>query len=435
MLEALHTNAPLLVNAVIVVLSALACFLWVLRRQDMMFAWVGFSGVLWILYNLQFMLAGNGLLHMLGLAALYLQPIAMIGFVASDCDPATRQRLLRLATLTFVGTGILHAILEALGVMPAVLMAMFIAVAGSFVIVVRHYKPTKAKSLDLAILAAAGVSLAGASHDALDQADLWPGFGLPALPMAGLAAVTILTFVLGQRVLQALSVEENVNVMLEDRMRAANASLMASEAARRALEVSGAIAKERDRLMREIHDGIGSSLISAIAASENQGRTSDPEGVLKRALTDLRIAVDSLEPVQGDVATLLASLRYRVEPDFKKAGIAFDWQVDLVPELNWLDPANALQILRIFQEAFGNIAAHSGATKIVVRCHPMTKDGRTGIVIVVKDNGRGFVVTGGPHGHGLRNMRRRAETIGADFDMVSEPGKGTTVSVWLPDER
>lgn len=435
MLEALHTNAPLLINAVLVVLSALSCFLWVLRRQDMMFAWVGISGVLWILYNVQFMAAESWLLHMFGLAALYLQPVAMIGFAASDCDPALRRRLLRVATLTFIGTGILHASLEAREVMPALLMAMFIGVAVSFAVVVRRCKQTKAKALDLAILAAAGVGLAGATHDALDQAELWPGFGLPALPVAGLIAVTILTFVLGQRILQALSVEENVNVMLENRMRAANASLMASEAARRALEVSGAISKERDRLMREIHDGIGSSLISAIAASERQGKPSDPEGVLRRALTDLRIAVDSLEPVQGDVATLLASLRYRVEPDFKKAGITFDWQVDLVPELNWLDPANALQILRIFQEAFGNIAAHSGATRIMVRCHPMTKDGRTGIVIVVKDNGRGFVVSGGPHGHGLRNMRRRAETIGANFDMSSEPGKGTTVSIWLPDER
>ena len=244
----------------------------------------------------------------------------------------------------------------------------------------------------------------------------------------------MLAFLLAQRVLDALSVVENLNQILESKMRAANASLAASEAARRALEVSGAIIKERDRLMREIHDGIGSSLVTSIAAAERQGGAVDGTSLLRRALTDLRIAVDSLEPMQGDLATLLASLRYRVEPDMRKAGVTFDWQVQEVPEADWLDAVNALHVLRIFQEAFSNILGHSEATRVVVRCHPETRNGETGVLIEVSDNGKGFGDKGGPKGHGLKNMASRAEALGGILTHSSAPGQGTSVILWLPAE-
>jgi signal transduction histidine kinase len=387
MQDALRDNAALLTNSVLMVLALLAGLFWLVRRQDMMFAWLGIYAGLWFVANLQFIVTAEGWIHTAGIAATYLLAVALAGFLI-----------------------------------------------GFIIFVARSQEPPPLPQ-SLVLLCAAVAGLSGIIFEATVNAAVLPGPGFPVTPLAGLLSVVIVSVFLGQRILQLLSTAEDMNVMLENRARAANASLAASEAARRALEVSGAITKERDRLMREIHDGIGSSFITAIAASERRGGAVDPVAVLKGALTDLRIAVDSLEPVQGDVATLLASLRYRVEPDFRKAGIAFDWRVEEVPELSWLDPVNSLQVLRIFQEAFGNIAAHSGATSITVRCLPMARDGRDGILIEVKDNGTGYEDTGGRKGHGLKNMNRRAATLGGELTMTSSLGEGTSVALWIPLER
>jgi signal transduction histidine kinase len=285
------------------------------------------------------------------------------------------------------------------------------------------------------ILASLAMTAICAVHDVARFYGNWAGLDFDLMPYAGLIVFSVFALLLTQRILDALSVVENLNLVLENRVRAANASLAASEAARRALEVSGAISKERDRLMREIHDGIGSSLVTAIAAAERRGQSVDGVTLLRRALTDLRVAVDSLEPVQGDIATLMASLRYRVEPDLKKAGIGFDWRVEPVPEIDWLDSVNALHVLRIFQEAFGNILGHAEATKISVICRKETREGRQGVLIEVADNGKGYSGTDGSRGHGLKNMASRADALAAQLTQVSSAGRGSTVALWLPTSK
>ena len=230
-----------------------------------------------------------------------------------------------------------------------------------------------------------------------------------------------------------LAAKEIQNEMLGMRIETTKANLIASEAARRSLEVSNAITSERERMMREIHDGIGSSLMAALASAERQGKQSSTAVIaLKSALTDLRIAVDSLDPVEGNVTTLLANLRYRVEPELRKSGIAFEWRVEDVPELEWLDAPNALHILRIFQEALGNILGHANATKITVRCKMTIYEGHPGIVIEVQDNGDGFDTTIPPKGRGRKNMQQRAEALGGRLVIESAPGQGARTMLWLP---
>jgi signal transduction histidine kinase len=289
-----------------------------------------------------------------------------------------------------------------------------------------------------------GVAFAAAFHDL----GWLPGavrLRFDAMPFAGLILIAAFAYVTGSHVLRTLTGMEDLNEILENRVRAASAGLAASEAARRALEVAGAITRERERLMREIHDGIGSSLVTTIAASERQGEESSNVAILKRALTDLRVAVDSLEPVQGDIATLLASLRYRVEPELRSAGIVFDWQVQEVPQLDWLGPVNALHVLRIFQEALSNIAGHAQATSIRVGCRAE----RSGVLIEVSDNGVGFdmryvdklfgvfqrlhtdeVFKG--TGIGLALVKRIINKYNGDVWANAEPGQGAAFYFSLP---
>jgi len=241
-------------------------------------------------------------------------------------------------------------------------------------------------------------------------------------------------FWLRQRKLQAsLAEKSRINAQLEQRIETTKANLLVSENARRGLEVASAVIDERERIMREIHDGIGSSLVAALASAERQGKQgSTAVFALKGALSDLRIAVDSLEPIEGDVTTLLASLRYRLEPEMKKSGVSFDWRVEDVPEIQWLDATNAIHVLRIFQETLGNVLGHAEATVIKVDCKADLRQGRPGVMIDVSDNGKGFDLSAATQGHGRRNMKSRAEALGARLQVESVPGKGSHTSLWLP---
>jgi signal transduction histidine kinase len=190
---------------------------------------------------------------------------------------------------------------------------------------------------------------------------------------------------------------------------------------------------ERRRLMQDMHDGLGSSLISAIRSVE-RGAMNDAEisDVLKGCMDDLKLAIDSMESVDADVLLLLATLRFRLAPRIESAGVALRWEVQPVPELPWLDAGSALHILRIMQECIANVLRHTRATTI---CFSTATVGE-GVCVVIEDNGAGFDVEKALQrsGRGLRNQQQRAMAIGGTVSWESGSG-GTRFTLWLPLQR
>lgn len=223
---------------------------------------------------------------------------------------------------------------------------------------------------------------------------------------------------------------EQANVNLEQRLQAREAELTESHKLLREIEHRQTLSQERQRLMQDMHDGLGSSLISALRVVEH-GRMDEAEvaQVLQGCIDDLQLAIDSMEPVEADLLLLLATLRYRLGPRLESTGIALRWEVTDVPGLDWLDPKNALHILRILQEAFTNIIKHTRATDICVA----TGVDNDYVVISITDNGQGFSVEGAlkSGGKGLSNQMRRAEAIGAEVKFDSSDA-GTCFTLRLP---
>ena len=186
--------------------------------------------------------------------------------------------------------------------------------------------------------------------------------------------------------------------------------------------------------MQDMHDGLGASLISAIRSVE-RGAVSevDISHILKGCLDDLKLTIDSMEPVEADLLLLLATLRFRLEPRLDGTGIALLWEVQKLPTLPWLDPSSALHILRIVQECIANILHHTRASEIRVG----TAADPDGVRVVIEDNGQGFDVETALRdgkGHGLRNQQRRAQALDGAVDWASGP-EGTRFTLWLPLER
>jgi signal transduction histidine kinase len=235
--------------------------------------------------------------------------------------------------------------------------------------------------------------------------------------------------------LQAFDQLRNVNERLVQSVADARSELAASEEGRRILEVANAVSSERDRLMQEMHDGIGSNLITALAVAENQKQPQTTINTLRRAITDLKITVDSLEPVEGDLVALIANLRHRMEADLRTAGITSQWSVTTCQPISWLDATNALHMLRIFQEAISNVLTHSGANIMEIGCRELAREGKMGVLTFVSDNGQGFAVHDlSANGQGISNMRARAMSMHGKFACNSS-SIGTQVEVWLPYER
>ena len=239
-----------------------------------------------------------------------------------------------------------------------------------------------------------------------------------------------------------------VIVYLNDRDRAKHRELERLSAALREL----AIAEERSRLAREIHDGLGGVLSSVVIQSEYlldmidgsevrarmSGNTEARAAVLpviRKELSDLhQAASDSMEELRRSlrmmredfdlVETLsdyckAASARHRLEARFGQTG-----------QRRAVGPESALALFRVLQEAVANVARHCGKgtpVEVTLAFEP----GKAALRI--QDRGKGFEMPADPQslareGHyGLANMRERAKKVSGDFRMTSAPGQGTTI--------
>jgi signal transduction histidine kinase len=255
-----------------------------------------------------------------------------------------------------------------------------------------------------------------------------------ALQIGSAMEMLLLAFALAYRFnmirSQAVQDVKQVNASLSARLAAREAELTDSHEKLRGIEHHQTLSDERQRLVQDMHDGLGSSLISALRVVEN-GKIGegDVAQVLKGCIDDLKLAIDSMEPVERDLLLLLATLRYRLAPRLESTGISLHWEVQDVPELDWLDPKNSLHILRILQEAFANIIKHTLASEI----HVATRIEGNGVVVSITDNGKGFDMASALQsgGKGLSNQLRRAKSIGADIHWTSTHA-GTCLSLWLP---
>jgi hypothetical protein len=174
---------------------------------------------------------------------------------------------------------------------------------------------------------------------------------------------------------------------------------------------------------------LGSTLVGLLGAVQS-GATSLPE-VEKRlhdALQEMRLAVDALEPTDGDLGVILGNVRHRMRTAIESSGVRFHWQVEELPQLPSLTPAAVMDIQRIVLEAMTNSLRHGHAADLTVS----TRLNGSALHIGIEDNGIGFDPSIAGHGRGLESLHRRARALGATVDVRSAPGAGTHVTLHLP---
>ena len=119
-------------------------------------------------------------------------------------------------------------------------------------------------------------------------------------------------------------------------------------------------------IMQDVHDGIGGQLVQALSIAAARPDLAPMEEPLRHCLDELRLMIDSIEPVDGDLASVLGTLRMRMSRRLAQAGISLRWQVEDLPPVPDLRPKEVLEITRIVQEAIANALKHSGSRSLRV---------------------------------------------------------------------
>ncbi len=193
---------------------------------------------------------------------------------------------------------------------------------------------------------------------------------------------------------------------------------------------------ERERIARELHDGIiqslfavgmglqGTALISG--SPETVARVEGAVGELDRIIRDLRNYIFGLRPgilADRQLDQAMRSLGEEVE-SASHIPVAIEWDAALSATLS----ARSHDIVQLTREALSNITRHSRAKHAIVRLARSD----SGAVLTIEDDGVGFDAAAPSVGSGMRNMRERAASIGAKLSVSSAIGKGTNLRFAFP---
>jgi signal transduction histidine kinase len=204
--------------------------------------------------------------------------------------------------------------------------------------------------------------------------------------------------------------------------------------------------KERERIAREMHDGLGQVLgylhmqlgaLQERTASESQEGFQEDLAEIKRvtgeAYEEIRQSIFGLRTMVSRGLGLIPTLTEYLHDFSQQNDITVDLQIG-DDRATRFSPDVEVQLVRIIQEALANIRKHAGVTRGAVR-FDVDGDRRT---VTINDDGRGFetgnVPDEGSRHFGLWGMRERAEGIGGQLEIDTAPGRGTKVTVRLPLE-
>jgi signal transduction histidine kinase len=249
---------------------------------------------------------------------------------------------------------------------------------------------------------------------------LW-GAMYPPLPMYVLVGCALLLVYMALRIGLVSSVSKHLSQEQEDSVRE----------------------KEQSRLLYELHDtvkqnvhGISLTLRAAIDTERRGDREKALEmfgralGASREAEFQISRPYDELQSLRGESPPGVGDfLRHRLQRFEEYFGVKT--HDDLQVSIEVLNPAETAALIRVFVEAFWNVAKHSGASNIYLESRWVGSL----LIVRVRDDGHGFDTGEPPPGLGLEYMRRRAGEVGADLDVISTQGRGTAVQIRFRKRR
>ncbi|MCB1693127.1 MAG: hypothetical protein KDI19_10195 [Pseudomonadales bacterium] len=237
------------------------------------------------------------------------------------------------------------------------------------------------------------------------------------------AMLVILLVHLVNRFVTALDEAQALNENLEARVEAHRLALEESFNRNRLMEIEQTAAREREKIYRDLHDDVGSRLVS-IVHSADESRVSN---LARSALESLREAIYRAHYQEQALGTFVDAIEEEARIRVETAGKQLAWRQSGLHTDPILPSDVCYHVTRMAREVMTNILHHSHAAVIDVHVD-VTRDA---IRCTIRDDGSGFDPDHA-QGNGIRNVRYRASQIGATAEWQSAPGEGTTVTLLFP---
>jgi len=227
---------------------------------------------------------------------------------------------------------------------------------------------------------------------------------------------------------------DQINQVLSERLALRERALTVAHARERDYVRRQAHNDERQRILRDMHDGLGSQLMSMLlAARRGESKPDQMAEGLQSVIDEMRLIIASMDSVGGSLFAALTLFKDRMTPRIEAAGFKLEWINRYGADFPAYGPRPTLQVFRILQEAVTNALKHSGGgtVRIVIEAR---QDKPESVRISISDDG---VAVSGEEpslvgtGRGLANMRARAHGIGAGLEITSD-GNGVCVTLDLP---
>ncbi|HXA30476.1 MAG TPA: PAS domain S-box protein [Candidatus Angelobacter sp.] len=244
------------------------------------------------------------------------------------------------------------------------------------------------------------------------------------------------TLVVGRRRGAAAFTEEDLRSL---ELFAAQASVALEHGRIRSELQRLAVVEDRERIARELHDGIVQALfavglgllsVEPLAAEEPvRGRLREAVDSIDQVIADLRRYIFGLKPQAVGLETLGDAVATLAREFEGRTGIVTALDTDR--RLDHAGGASTAEVIQVLREALSNVARHAAATT----CRVSLRWEAPLAVLEVDDDGHGFDTAAIPgHGYGLANLRERAVAVGGSVEIASQPGQGTTVRLLFPVE-
>jgi signal transduction histidine kinase len=245
-------------------------------------------------------------------------------------------------------------------------------------------------------------------------------------PLAGLLLGLGMVASLAREATLARRVVTNANAVLAERLAEREAELAAVHEREKQLLVRHAALEERQRIVRDMHDGVGGNLLGLQMQLRHGQPTLDRvEEQVSASLADLRLMVDALDAPHAVLSEVLMAFERRLREQLQGAGIDLRFDVSLDAHDPVLGTRVSLHLLRILQEAVSNACRHAHPRQL----HIAARSDAEQVQLRVGDDGVG-IAQGAPLGRGLASMRARAAEIGAKLEIVpTRPGTEVRVTL------
>ncbi len=433
-----HITSIEIITTMLLVMGGFIAVLWLVRRQETYYGYYALAVIIWGIHNFNIFITDIPVSTRLWdwFAYITIGFYTFLSLIFIHRFLGKHHPRIEIAVITTGLAGsIILAFLDDSRFYSAVYLIWYPIVfsTGFYILTYTCIEAWKRRSVELQFLTATGgITMLYASHDMMVMHGLANWEDGYFIQYAAAVLLTLFSIVLLRRYTKSLHEIDSLNRDLEKRVEEKHIQLEENYNRLRQMESERVLAEERERLTRDMHDGMGGHLVSTLAMIESGNASMQAIATaLKDSLDDLRLMIDSMDIQENDLATLLGMFRMRIAQRLKNSQLTLRWLVDDIPPIQNFGPQQALHVLRILQEAITNTIKHAQANSICLSTYLSThKAGNASVIVEISDNGNGITASN-TLGNGLKNMHHRARMAGGTLEIHSDTS-GTQIRLLLP---